>query len=288
MSTLTRLVSLLLLAYSATATPAKPPPDEGISNSASSLTLLFQNNLNASDDHNHVGAILLDPRPASFAEQGCQALGESLLTQTTIQNYTSDFSEALAYLEFAYGIGPAFQIDSGLVVLSQNRLSFAASGSQHRPLPVLCSQSSNASQPPNSTAATSNEITVKAAGNEYVGFRNQKSFRFLGIRYADPPERFVYSHLYSNTGETAHATAYGSQCTQPGVGGEDCLFLNIQTPYIPKAGSIKNLRPVLFWIHGGGFTGGTGADPQTDGGNLASREDIVVVTFNYRLRHSGS
>jgi carboxylesterase type B len=59
--------------------------------------------------------------------------------------------------------------------------------------------------------------------------------------------------------------------------------LNIQTPYIPKAGSNKDLRPVLFWIHGGGFEGGTGADRVSDGGHLASREDIVVVSFNYRL-----
>lgn len=43
----------------------------------------------------------------------------------------------------------------------------------------------------------------------------------------------------------------------------------------------------MFWIHGGGFTGGTGADPLTDGGNLASREDLVVVTFNYRLSTLG-
>jgi len=52
---------------------------------------------------------------------------------------------------------------------------------------------------------------------------------------------------------------------------------------LPKAGTKKNLRPVQFWIHGGGFEGGSGADPQTDGGNLASREDIVTVTFNYRI-----
>ncbi len=41
------------------------------------------------------------------------------------------------------------------------------------------------------------------------------------------------------------------------------------------------------WIHGGGFTGGSGADPLSDGGNLASREDIVVVNTNYRLSTLG-
>lgn len=137
------------------------------------------------------------------------------------------------------------------------------------------------------TATPSNEIVVASGGNEYVGFRNKKSFRFLGIPYADPPKRFEYTNLYSPKSQTIKATAYGSQCAQVGGGSEDCLFLNIQTPYIPTAGSTKDLRPVLFWIHGGGFTGGTGADPLTDGGDLASREDIVVVTINYRLSTLG-
>lgn len=43
----------------------------------------------------------------------------------------------------------------------------------------------------------------------------------------------------------------------------------------------------MFWIHGGAFTGGTGNDPTFDGGNLASRGDIVVVAINYRLSTLG-
>lgn len=39
----------------------------------------------------------------------------------------------------------------------------------------------------------------------------------------------------------------------------------------------------MVWIHGGGFTSGTASDPTFDGGNLASRGDVVVVTINYRL-----
>src|SRR6202012_5200653 len=102
--------------------------------------------------------------------------------------------------------------------------------------------------------------------------RNQKSFRFLGIPFADQLARFEYSQVFSKTGQTIQATEYGSECAQTGgVGSEDCLFINIQTPYIPKAGSKANLRPVMFWIYGGGFVGGSGADPLSDGGNLASR-----------------
>jgi carboxylesterase type B len=43
----------------------------------------------------------------------------------------------------------------------------------------------------------------------------------------------------------------------------------------------------MFWIHGGGFTGGSGADALSDGGNLASKEDVVVVSINYRLSTLG-
>ena len=59
---------------------------------------------------------------------------------------------------------------------------------------------------------------------------------------------------------------------------EDCLYLNV---YTPAADARK--RPVLFWIHGGGFTHGTAAEPLYDGGPLVTRGDVVVVSINYRL-----
>jgi carboxylesterase type B len=283
------LFTVLCVLFSCTAgNPIHSPHTGKVSNGQSSLTFVFQNNLNASDDQNHVGAILLEPSAPPGGGAGCQAIGESLITQATIQNYSSDFSEALAYLNFKYGIGPSFQIDNSVLSVTGKGCSFAAQ-SHHKRLPLLCTQSSNANLPPNSTATPANEVTVATKDNSFLGFRNQKSFRFLGIRYADQPARFTYSQLSTQKGQTINATAYGSICVQPyqTSGSEDCLFLNIQTPYLPKQGSSKNLRPVLFWIHGGGFTGGTGNDPQTDGGNLASREDIVVVTFNYRLSTLG-
>ena len=63
----------------------------------------------------------------------------------------------------------------------------------------------------------------------------------------------------------------------PGVS-EDCLYLNVWTP----AESGREHLPVLFWIHGGGFIAGHGAEPRYDGARLAAR-GIVVVTTNYRL-----
>ena len=60
--------------------------------------------------------------------------------------------------------------------------------------------------------------------------------------------------------------------------GEDCLSLNI---WSPAADGKK--RPVMFWIHGGGFLVGSGTSPLYDGSSLAKKGDVVVVTINYRM-----
>jgi hypothetical protein len=210
----------------------------------------------------------------------------------TYHRFRSDFLSQLAYVNYS-GRGPtlnAYYISDGVISVSKGSKSLSYPAiTQYRgsKLPVLCTQSWSQSQPATAVATSSNELAIRAADNTYVGFRNQKSFRFLGIRYADPPQRFTYSRHYSGKGQVLQATSYGPQCLQGDSGSEDCLYLNIQTPYIPKAGSSDNLRPVMFWIHGGGFVAGTGADYWSDGGNLASREDIVVVTINYRLSTLG-
>ena len=260
-------------------------------NAQTSLTLFYQNNLNASDDANHVSFLLLDAFDQKDASVACEAFNETLISSTTIKAHYSDFLQSLSYNAYAGRASPLqlYYISDGVVAVAESKgeLSFQSFPFGDLKLPVFCTQSSNQNQPGNAVATTANGISVYSGGNTYVGFRNQKSFRFLGIPYANPPQRFTYSTPYSPTGKTISATAYGSECPQYGSGAESCLFLNIQTPYIPKRGSSKDLRPVMFWIHGGGFTGGSGADPGSDGGNLASREDIVVVNINYRLSTLG-
>lgn len=65
---------------------------------------------------------------------------------------------------------------------------------------------------------------------------------------------------------------------------EDCLRVNVWTPGTRAA----DKRPVLVWMHGGGFTGGSGNDLLSyDGENLSRRGDVVVVTHNHRLNALG-
>ena len=67
------------------------------------------------------------------------------------------------------------------------------------------------------------------------------------------------------------------------VQSEDCLTLNIWTPEIPEEPASATGRPVMVWIHGGGFTSGSGSVFLYRGGPLARQGDVVVVTINYRL-----
>jgi para-nitrobenzyl esterase len=73
----------------------------------------------------------------------------------------------------------------------------------------------------------------------------------------------------------------GTKGNRPPLG-EDCLRHNVWTPGCDGAG-----RPVMVWLHGGGFEAGTGTMQLYDGANLARRGDVVVVTINHRLNLFG-
>lgn len=69
-----------------------------------------------------------------------------------------------------------------------------------------------------------------------------------------------------------------------GYTNEDCLRINIWTPSIED----DKKRPVLFWIHGGGFTAGSSQElPSYHGENLSKKGDVVVVSINHRLNILG-
>jgi len=69
-----------------------------------------------------------------------------------------------------------------------------------------------------------------------------------------------------------------------GFTNEDCMRINVWTPGINDG----KKRPVMFWIHGGGFTAGSSQElPSYDGENLAKKGDVVVVSINHRLNILG-
>ncbi len=133
-------------------------------------------------------------------------------------------------------------------------------------------------------------VTVETRIGKVSGERLENHDRFRGIPYAAPPTgelRFRAPRMPTPWAGVREAHAFGRSAPQnpsflPGMESgdqsEDCLYLNI---YTPRADGAK--RPVLFWIHGGGFTGGSGGQALYDGGRLAARGDVVVVTINYRL-----
>jgi para-nitrobenzyl esterase len=126
----------------------------------------------------------------------------------------------------------------------------------------------------------------KVVGSDEAGVCSWK-----GIPFAAPPVgdlRWKAPQPHPGWPGVRDAVEYGPICIQDGAGAsvlagsdavmlEDCLFLNVWSP----ARSEK--FPVMFWIHGGGYAGGSGSTFLYNGARLAEFGDVVVVTINYRL-----
>jgi len=109
---------------------------------------------------------------------------------------------------------------------------------------------------------------------------------FLGIPYAAPPVGSLRWKLPAEPkpwDDTLATTAYGQSCPQPPSDNdptsEDCLYLNIFTTR-DALNDPEAKKPVMFWIHGGGFASGSAKG--YDGRELV-KKGVVVVTINYRL-----
>ncbi|MGW2339292.1 carboxylesterase/lipase family protein [Streptomyces sp. NPDC001661] len=137
-------------------------------------------------------------------------------------------------------------------------------------------------------SAAPHSLTVQTDKGPVAGATSAGVDRFQGIPYAAPPvgtKRWQPPAPAEAWTGTRSATSPGPRCMQPdgGSGGsspgmsEDCLYLNV---YAPTHRSNHPL-PVMFWIHGGGFSTGSG-DTQ-DGSQIAKANNVVVVSINYRL-----
>lgn len=134
-------------------------------------------------------------------------------------------------------------------------------------------------------------LVVDTAHGPVEGRDKDGVLLFSGIPYAAPPTgdlRFKAPQPPSPWQDVRAAKRFSPAAPQIPSGGmtdnapvnwdEDCLYLNVSTPGLNGAN-----RPVLVWIHGGGYRTGQGAIPWYNGASFARLGDIVTVSINYRL-----
>jgi para-nitrobenzyl esterase len=152
------------------------------------------------------------------------------------------------------------------------------------------------SQPP---APSQTPPVVRVESGELQGVVDDGVASFKGIPFAAPPVgdlRWRPPQPAAPWTGVRQAADFGANCMQgrfgpppaPGappapVPSEDCLFLNVWRPASATPGA---KLPVMVWIHGGGFMGGSGASPNTSGAQFA-KQGVVLVSVNYRLGRFG-
>ena len=134
-------------------------------------------------------------------------------------------------------------------------------------------------------------VVAETRSGPVLGRERDDVLLFAGVPYAVPPtgaRRFRAAEVHEGWSDVRVARKFGPAAPQISSGGmtdpapvrwdEDCLTLNIQTPALDDGA-----RPVLVWIHGGGYRNGQGAVPWYNGARFAANGDIVAVSINYRL-----
>jgi para-nitrobenzyl esterase len=140
--------------------------------------------------------------------------------------------------------------------------------------------------------AAVDRLMVDTTAGRLRGVRSADGVQFLGIPYARA-ERFAAPAAPARWMGVREAADYGPAAPQPDRPvarfthgpmprtAEDCLSVNVYTP------SVEGERPVMVWLHGGGFAIGHAGASLYHGASLARRADAVVVTVNYRLGSLG-
>ena len=161
---------------------------------------------------------------------------------------------------------------------------------------VLCSLMALAAATSTRTIAFSQaqSAVVRVDSGDLQGVIEDGVESFKGIPFAAPPVgdlRWRPPQPPARRTGVRQATEFGANCMQgrfgpPAAAGapagpvpsEDCLYLNVWRPAAPAS---RNL-PVMVWIHGGGFTGGSSSSPNTSGVGFA-KQGVVLVAMNYRV-----
>jgi para-nitrobenzyl esterase len=132
-------------------------------------------------------------------------------------------------------------------------------------------------------------ITASTTAGTVTGAETDGIKVFKGVPYAAPPIgelRFRPPAPVVPWEGVRDALEFAANCPQlpptialvDGPQSEDCLYLNVWTPAVDDAS-----RPVMVWLHGGGFREGSGSERTYNGEHLARRGDVVVITVNHRL-----
>ncbi len=145
---------------------------------------------------------------------------------------------------------------------------------------------------PGTTHADSLKVKTQQGKIQGKTINDGKVRAFLGLPYAAPPVgdlRWKAPEAASAWKGSRDATKFGAHCAQGRVfedmvfqdsgPSEDCLFLNV---YTPANITSKSKLPVMFWIHGGGYSGGASSEPRHNG-DFLPLHGVVLVTINYRL-----
>lgn len=271
--------SILLLLAAAITAHAQTPSIETIG----PARVLYQNDLTGVV--NQTAVLLSEPVAYSQADQKCQLIGESILPSVEDNVYAQ-----LRYLAFSNEINDTSSFWVGGVQRSSakfrrqqvcNAYDYASQSSTQEDcntqLPVLCTNSAQAFTVASDLDPLASDVTVQAGNLTVTGFRDARSWRFLGVPFAARKSstsdcQAVLIHMRSaplndlrlapaqpyQGSANIDATSFKPACVQPvseisaplSQQSEDCLTLNIYTPALPTSNSSSKPLSVALWIYG--------------------------------------
>lgn len=144
------------------------------------------------------------------------------------------------------------------------------------------------------SSVSDQSLVVDTKAGRVSGQRENKVISYLGLPYAEARERFVRAQAVEPWDGILEANSYGKISPQGSILGmsagsasadedNNSQNLNIWTPAVNDNGK----RPVMVWLHGGGFSMGSANESMYNGANLAGSQDVVVVGVNHRLNTYG-